>query len=298
MKIFDCCIYFQEIDLLQYRLDHCNEFVHKFVIIDAYQTHRGQEKTPLDLNSIDSKYRDKIIYECIHFPEELTIRDEMISSEITALAWKRDYYQRDYILNKLVENAEDDDLCIISDVDEICNYSVLLHFLNEYNLFDKLSHHVNPTFIFNIHCLLKTYWHAASFSAPLKLLRNKSLNSVRFTGNKIINGALTNWSSFPDTSPILYTHNNITCFHHFNRFYGPNELFKKENASAEGGNDRNMTVAKYREYAKRIFLTQWANLIEVEYSFPEKLHMYLHKIHTMKKDQMLELWNNVKDLPD
>lgn len=299
MKVYDCCMYFNELDLLKYRISHCYKFVDKFIIIDAYETHRGQSKESLDLNLIEPKFKDKIIYDCINFPLELNINEQMKNTDITNIAWKRERYQRDQIM-KYLKDIENNDLCIISDLDEICNYSVLFKYLKKYNLFDKLAHHINPTFVYNIHFLQSDYWHACSFSAPMRCIRNKSLTDIRFSNKKkYINGVLQYWANFSMKKPsFMYTYNNMFCFNHFNRFCNPKDLFLKENAIVEGGDNHIISIKIIRENTTRILQGKWGNLIEVDYVFPEYIYSCIHKIHTMKKEELDKLWNTVKDLTD
>ena len=63
-EIYDCCIFFNEIDLLQIRLKELYDYVDHFVIVEAEETHRGVPK-PLHFPAnqhLFAKYLDKIIY--------------------------------------------------------------------------------------------------------------------------------------------------------------------------------------------------------------------------------------------
>ncbi len=51
MKIFDCFIYFDEDLLLDLRLNTLNDFVDKFIIVEADTTHTGKFKE-LKLDSL------------------------------------------------------------------------------------------------------------------------------------------------------------------------------------------------------------------------------------------------------
>ena len=121
-----------------------------FIIIQANRTHRDTANVKkLDINIIDKKYHDKIIFEYINFPSYLNVIKNITNDDKNKISWKREYYQRDYIKYILNKMADDNDLCIISDLDEICNYRVFLNYLNKFNLFDSLCHHINITFIYN-----------------------------------------------------------------------------------------------------------------------------------------------------
>ena len=108
LKVFDCFTYFNEIDLLKYRIAHCYDYVDYFIIIEADKTHTGMDKhTKLDLNLIDSKFHDKIIYEYINFPYEL-------EGKCLTTAWKREHYQREQIKPHLKKLANKHDMIPMS----------------------------------------------------------------------------------------------------------------------------------------------------------------------------------------
>ena len=44
MKIIDCFSFYNELDLLTYRLNLLNDYVDYFVIVEARQTHAGKDK--------------------------------------------------------------------------------------------------------------------------------------------------------------------------------------------------------------------------------------------------------------
>ena len=62
MKLYDCCMYFDEDLILDLRLNILNDHVDKFVIAEATKDHTGNDKKlNFNLNNF-SKFRDKIIY--------------------------------------------------------------------------------------------------------------------------------------------------------------------------------------------------------------------------------------------
>ena len=63
MKIYDCFTFYNELDLLELRLQELYDHVDHFVIVEANRTFQNQEK-PFALNSAKYRYtawRDKII---------------------------------------------------------------------------------------------------------------------------------------------------------------------------------------------------------------------------------------------
>ena len=128
MKIFDCFMYFDEEVVLDVRLNTLDQFVDYFVIVESIFTHKG-DKRKLNFNHEKfKKFKDKIIYliyeESSNKIETVNDNDgEAINSGKYILnAALRENGQRNYIQNGL-KKADDDDIILISDVDEIPNLS-------------------------------------------------------------------------------------------------------------------------------------------------------------------------------
>ena len=126
MNIYDCFMYFDEDMLLDLRLNVLNNYVKKFVITEATYTHNGsKKKLNFDINNF-KKFKDKIDYIVIDKPpptiinlkDEDTVEDRGEKLILNGMA--RDYYQREN-LNKGLNKSQDDDLIMISDLDEIPN---------------------------------------------------------------------------------------------------------------------------------------------------------------------------------
>ena len=128
MKIFDCFMYFDEEIVLDLRLNLLDKYVDYFVIIESNFNHKGEKrKLKFDPNKF-KKFKDKIIYLVYdEQPKDLYIfkeNDENIDiiSKNIFNAGKRENAQRNLILNGL-KNAKDNDIILVSDVDEIPNLS-------------------------------------------------------------------------------------------------------------------------------------------------------------------------------
>ena len=124
MNIYDCFMYFDEDLLLDIRLNSLDKFVKKFVISEATYTHNGSKKK-LKFN-IDNfkKFKDKIIYIVVEDqPENIKTLNENDSEEkkgekLILNGMARDYFQRENLI-KGITDAKNDDLILISDLDEI-----------------------------------------------------------------------------------------------------------------------------------------------------------------------------------
>ena len=134
MKVFDCFMYFDEDLVLDVRLNTLNKYVDFFVIVESNFTHKGDDrKLKFDIKKF-SKFKNKIIYlvydeqpkDLYKFYENDDQVD--ITSKHVFNAGKRENGQRNFISNGL-SNASQDDIIIISDIDEIPNLSEV-NFLN------------------------------------------------------------------------------------------------------------------------------------------------------------------------
>ena len=110
MKIIDCFTFYNELDMLEYRLTVLDDIVDYFILVESEKTHAGEIK-PLYYNENKERYA-KWKHKIIH------IIVELYSKEI----WNNGWTQRRAIdrgIQKL--NLNPNDLIIISDVDEIPN---------------------------------------------------------------------------------------------------------------------------------------------------------------------------------
>tara|TARA_B110001450_G_scaffold253064_1_gene275868 strand:- start:1467 stop:2339 length:873 start_codon:yes stop_codon:yes gene_type:complete len=119
-------MYFDEDTVLDVRLNYLNEYVDKFVIIEAKYNHKGEKREPKFNIKKFEEFKDKIIYLLINQEvpgmykiDELDSRDKKIGKNIMN-AVKRENFQRNSILDGLSE-ASEEDWIIISDLDEIPN---------------------------------------------------------------------------------------------------------------------------------------------------------------------------------
>ena len=139
MKIFDCFMYFDEEVVLDLRLNTLDRYVDYFVIVESTFTHRGDRRNLKFNHKKFEKFKDKIIY--LTFDKEPDGIEAVYendnegekSRKYILNAAKRENGQRDYIINGL-QNANPEDLILISDVDEIPN----LEEINLDNLKEKI----------------------------------------------------------------------------------------------------------------------------------------------------------------
>jgi len=130
MKIYDCFMYFDEEVVVNIRLHTLNEFVDYFVIVESRFTHKGDPRELKFDHKKFQKFRDKIIYiideEVYPQTHEIKTEDSENDRSIKLIfnAAYRENGQRNLIAKGLKE-ANDEDLILISDVDEIPKLSGL-----------------------------------------------------------------------------------------------------------------------------------------------------------------------------
>ncbi len=141
MNIYDCFMYFDEDLMLDLRLNILDKYVKKFVITESTLLHSGKEKKlKFDIKNF-YKFKDKIIYIIVDTPppgiQNIEQNDDIIikNKKILDNSLKRENNQRNQLINGL-KNANDDDLILSSDLDEIPNLKNF-KFKNKITLFEQ-----------------------------------------------------------------------------------------------------------------------------------------------------------------
>tara|TARA_E500000178_G_scaffold239390_1_gene235834 strand:+ start:72 stop:932 length:861 start_codon:yes stop_codon:yes gene_type:complete len=134
-------MYFDEDLLLDLRLNILDKYVKKFVITESTLLHSGKEKKlKFDIKNFN-KFKDKIIYIIVDTPppgiQNIEQNDDIIikNKKILDNSLKRENNQRNQLINGL-KNANDDDLILSSDLDEIPNLKNF-KFKNKITLFEQ-----------------------------------------------------------------------------------------------------------------------------------------------------------------
>jgi len=118
--VYDCFIFFNELDLLEIRLNELNDLVDKFVLVEADRTFQNTPKPFIfeDNKERFSKFLDKIIHiKITKYPLFIPIINPFSP-------WKIEFFQRDSIVKGLVK-CNPNDVILISDVDEIPDRDIL-----------------------------------------------------------------------------------------------------------------------------------------------------------------------------
>lgn len=111
--IYDCFLYYDEDMLLDIRLHTLADVVDRFVIVEATHSFTGiPRELHFDITKF-AKFKDKIIY--VPFDAQ-PILNRADNNQVDA--WANEAALRNSIMNGL-KDAADDDLILVSDVDEI-----------------------------------------------------------------------------------------------------------------------------------------------------------------------------------
>jgi beta-1,4-mannosyl-glycoprotein beta-1,4-N-acetylglucosaminyltransferase len=201
MKIFDCFMFYDEELLLDIRLNTLDKYVDFFVIVESEFFHNGiKRQLKFDINKF-KKFKDKIIY----------IKHKNVSGQIIKLedadnegvksyklifnAHLRENDQRNHILDGL-KGSNDNDLILISDVDEIPN-------LNSINL-SKINNQIiifeQEIFYYKFNRYLPNFkWYGTKACKKKELVNPQWLRNIKnkkysfwrldtfFSKNKYIN---------------------------------------------------------------------------------------------------------------
>jgi beta-1,4-mannosyl-glycoprotein beta-1,4-N-acetylglucosaminyltransferase len=124
--IYDCFTFFNELDLLELRLEELGEVVDRFVLVESTKTFSNKPKELyFEKNRARfAKYLDKIVH--------IIVED---NPEHPKDAWEYEFFQRNAIARGLT-GCDPDDIIIISDIDEIPRASVVREFAGEFALLD------------------------------------------------------------------------------------------------------------------------------------------------------------------
>ena len=173
MKIFDCFMYFDENLLLDLRLNVLDKYVDYFVIVESCFNHKGEKKKlNFDINNFQN-FKNKIIYliydEIPNKEEKILDHEDSNSKNVKYIfnAIYRENGQRNFIINGL-DKADDEDIILISDLDEIPN----LAYLNFKNITEKLIFFNQEMFYYKFNLKLPNLNWVGTRSCKKKYLKS------------------------------------------------------------------------------------------------------------------------------
>ena len=171
MAIYDCFQFFDEEHILDLRLNILNEFVDFFVIVESTTDHQGNsKKLNFDLKKF-RKFNSKIIYIIVDDTPE-AVKKPHIGGESLV-----EQHQRNSLMRGL-KNCCEDDLIILSDVDEIPDLSKL----NKFDQKNKYAVFSQRMFNYKINLLNETEnnWHGSKICLKKDLKSPQWLRNLKF----------------------------------------------------------------------------------------------------------------------
>ena len=170
MAIFDCFQYFNEEHIADLRFNILNKYVDYFVIVESTVDHQGKpKKLQFDINKFQ-KFKKKINYIIVDdTPDEIKKPHHGGESLV-------EQHQRNSLMKGL-KNAHDEDLIILSDVDEIPD-------LKKLNLFNKKNYAVflQKMFMYKLNLLNlnENDWHGSKICLKKNLKSPQWLRDLKF----------------------------------------------------------------------------------------------------------------------
>lgn len=174
--MLDCFTFYNEIELLTYRLNLLKDVIDYFIIVESTHTFTGHEKQLYynENKHLFEEFQDKIIHIIVDdFPHKypninIQNRDQ----------WTNEDYQRNCINRGLV-NLNDSDYIIISDLDEIPNPTILHSIkINNVKLDEVVSLEMD-FYYYNLNTLFENKWFKA------KILNYKKYKELNESCDKI-----------------------------------------------------------------------------------------------------------------
>jgi len=170
MAIFDCFQYFNEEHIAELRFNILDEFVDTFVIVESTVNHQGKpKKLNFDINKY-KKFKNKINYIVVDDTPENIKKPHRGGESLV------EQHQRNSIMKGL-KNSNDNDLIILSDVDEIPNLKKLNEFdRNKYAVFSQ------QMFMYKLNLLnvRENNWHGSKICLKKNFKSPQWLRNLKF----------------------------------------------------------------------------------------------------------------------
>ena len=208
MKVYDCAIYLDEDLLLNLRFNILNNFVDYFVIVESNKTwQNNKKKFNFNINNF-KKFLDKIIYVKV---------EDMPDGENP---WLRENFQRNCISRGLLK-ANDEDLIIISDADEIPNPEKIMEFdlRKKYCVFEQKQYYYKLN-LFNIsnpiwrgsRACIKKYLKSPQWLRELKIKKRPWWRLDKINLKYSISNGGWHFCNLKTAENLLFKYNNLCEF--------------------------------------------------------------------------------------
>jgi beta-1,4-mannosyl-glycoprotein beta-1,4-N-acetylglucosaminyltransferase len=198
IKIYDVFNFFNELEILDIRLNILNDHVDYFVLVESTLTHSGLPKELLyEKNKhLFKKFEHKIIHYVIDTPLkdfedarkrildphttelEKDILNKAMQSDNIPLGdnnYLRDFYEKESVKKPLI-NLQDNDFCYISDLDEIWNPAALVDYSK-----DDIYKYKQEAYVYFLNNRSNEDWNGwvGTIATKYKNIKHACLNDLR-----------------------------------------------------------------------------------------------------------------------
>jgi len=244
-KLIDCFIFYNELEMLLFRLTELYDTVDFFILVEAKHTFTGVSKILFfeAHKEMFSKYMDKIIH---------IIVDKMPN---TSNPWDNEKYQRNYIHKGILKlNLNCDDVIIISDCDEIPD-SNTLNIVKRCGICTIYGLEMDM-YYYNLSWKGTKWYHSKIVPYSVYKLVNEP-EKIRFEKCKILTRGGWHFSYFGN---VEFIRNKIKNFSH--QEYNTDKYTNEENIkkSIENGDDLFSRTGKWGHELKHVRLKDNDNL--------------------------------------
>lgn len=220
MNIYDGFLFYNELDLLEIRLNTLNDVVDYFILVESSVTHSGKSKpfifeenkerfikflpkiihvkvvdTPDDFLNIPNITPNSFDNKCVYDIWQHIIKTKTFD-RITQPHFGRDFYQKECI-KRGMDFAQDEDILIFSDLDEIPHPEIITR-LDEFYKKNELYTFNQTMYCYYFNILRKSHINNAPYNKEIthiwkgsrmgswKNIKNNSLNEIRAQDNNDI----------------------------------------------------------------------------------------------------------------
>lgn len=232
-KIYDCFNFFNELDILEMRMNILYDYVDYFVIVESSVSHSGIEKEFVFEKNKErfSKFSDKIIFfKVIDTPNNFRNLPETSDDTVKLIYqfienqtiwfnrdfqidYGRDFFQKECVRRPLI-NCNDEDIILISDVDEIPNPEILEN-LKDLDLENNRYSLNQMMYYYYLNVFKESTWYGTKIS-KYKNIKNVSFNEIRNNqslSTRIPNGgwdfSFMGGKEMVKTKLLAYCHNDM-----------------------------------------------------------------------------------------
>ena len=206
--LVDCFLFYNELDLLEYRLNLLHKIVDYFVIVESMNTFVGEKKELYYKKNQDKfKQFDKQIIHII--VDDMPLKEKLNTNNTI---WTNEHHQRNCIkrgLDKLP--LKDDDIVMIGDVDEIPDPTFITNIIPDINSIHAI---LMDLYWYNLNRKKKgpVSWNSYKIG-KYQYLKNMSIQKIRNINVPNIRNTRGGWhlSYFGD---IHFIHNKLNNFAH------------------------------------------------------------------------------------